>query len=72
MRVGEIESLVDGGSRIRVKFSCGMVREYGLSRVRRLLEQPKVGMGLAETETGRIMFFASLAVACCSLGVEPQ
>lgn len=60
MRLGVIESVIEGGGRIVVRFPDETTREYGLSRGRRSLERPKVGMALAHMASGQLRFFASV------------
>lgn len=59
MQIGVIDKVLEGGGRVIVAFPCGKTREYGLSRGRRMLEQPKVGMGLVHTDSGHLRFFGS-------------
>lgn len=63
MKIGQITSVMEGGGRVLVEFPDGSTREYGLSRGRRMLERPKVGMALAHTDQGHLKFFANLEEA---------
>jgi hypothetical protein len=60
MWIGEIEAIIEGGGRIVVRFPDSSTKEYGLSRGRRMLEKPKVGMAVAHTPEGNLQFFASV------------
>ena len=63
MIVGVIETVIEGGGRVTVRLPNGKTREYGLSRGRRMLERPKVGMAIAQHRNGHLRFFASLEEA---------
>lgn len=57
--VGVIETVIEGGGRVTVRLPDGKTREYGLSRGRRMLERPKVGMAIGQYGNGHLRFFAS-------------
>lgn len=72
MQLGVIETVIEGGGRVTVRFEDGKTREYGLSRGRRMIERPKEGMAMAQMDSGHLRFFASLDEAHRLLGQEPQ
>lgn len=63
MQLGVIETVIEGGGRVIVRFPDGATREYGLSRGRRMLERPKEGMAMAQMDSGHLRFFASIGEA---------
>lgn len=67
MLIGEIKAVLEGGSRVIVSLPGGKEREYGLSRCRRMVEKPKVGMAIVQANSGHLTFFANTAEAQRSL-----
>lgn len=70
MTLGVIESVIEKGGRVTVRLPSGETREYGLSRARRLLERPKVGMAVLRTTSGELRFFASKEAADRAIETE--